>query len=406
MDRRGSRLIVCAGHGGSNWAFPDINANSATKSVIVVGTPRAVAAKFCGSQHGRNWLEKVRFLVMVDVDGMLEVGCRKEAQRILKAMREKRFRKNTVVVVREPEGEVKTMVERLLRDKCGVVQWEGVAEGWVRVREEIKKEEIGRREIGKEVELKSRKQIVVAGSHRGVVGVLLKEVRTQMKKHGKRKVIVFFATARLAECYAGLGRAAGLKIIDLTTKSSTGKKIRELEAFYVEEKGIIFSSDVLTRDAILAEVDCVIQVGLPQTNERYRSRIALLGEGREAGEDRYAMLIISDIEKETVKHELKLGEGAEWREVGGEDEDWKPEGEGEGEGKIWNASGKRRGYESWLGYYRHCRKRLGWTITEMVEHGNDWAQQVLGEVPVLEKKVINRLFLRNVAGIRTLPPKK
>lgn len=399
MDRRGSRLIICAGHGGSSWAFPDINANSATRSVIVVGTPRAVAARFCRSQHGRNWLEKVRFLVMVDVDGMFEVGCDKEMRMLLKAMREKRLRKNVVVAMREPEGKVNAVVESLLREKCGVVRWEGEVRGWVKVREEVEKEETESEDIGKKVKLGTRKEIAVVGSHRGVAGTLLNELRPQMKKDGRRRVIVFFATARLAECYSGLGRAAGLKIVDLTGKSSTGKKIRELETFHLAEKGIIFSSDVVTRDAVLEEVDCVIQVGLPQTKEQYRSRIALLGEG---GDDRYAMLIISDIEQETLKRELILGEGTEWHESGKEGEDWRVEGKSE----IWNANGKRRAYESWLGYYRHCRRRLGWTRPELVAHGNNWAEQVLGEVPVLEKKVVDRLFLRDVAGIRTTLSKK
>lgn len=326
---------------------------------------------------------------MVDMEGMVEIGCEKEFSALLRGMREKSCRKNVVVAMKEPQGHVKTMMAEVLRDKKGVVWWEGVAEGWMQLREKVKEEQ----------EIKTRKQIVMVASHRGVVCRLLEELKAQMRWEGKRKVIVFFATARLAECYAEIGRAGGFKVVDLTAKSSVGKRMRELETFHLEEKGVLFSSDLLTKDAVLTAVDCVVQVGLPQTKEQYRSRVALLGEG---GEDRYAMLIIADVEQETVKRELELEEGVEWCEYKEEGGDWRAEGKSE----IWDENGMRRGYESWLAYYRHCRKRLGWTRPELVAHGNDWAEQVLGGVPILEKKVINRLYLRDVVGIRAPIPKK
>ena len=66
---------------------------------------------------------------------------------------------------------------------------------------------------------------------------------------------------------------------------------------------------------------------------------------------------------------------------------------------------KAQAYQAWLGYYNSSTKALRWDKTTLVEHGNQYALEVLqydegGQVPSLEAKTVGKMGLKGTKGLR------
>lgn len=122
-------LIVAAGSrvpGG--WKYPALNANAARKSVVVVSSVRACLHEFLLNGHGRRFLQRIDFLIVADVAGIVEIGAYHVLLKVLKAMTPKEERK-TVVFLRPVKDEkkkeqVEKLMRFLLREKREVVDWQ------------------------------------------------------------------------------------------------------------------------------------------------------------------------------------------------------------------------------------------------------------------------------------------
>lgn len=388
LDARGSTIILAAGGGGDSWGHPAMNANSALKSVIVVATPRALAAEFCDSPHGRPWLSGVRFLALVDPHRQLDTGCDKQLKRIFKALRVRDHRKNVAIAMRKPEGDAQKLVESVLREnaKVDTIQW-----GWAKLPVQL----LQKAELKTDTRVRHCEQFCESSTAAGVCARLAAVLRAHIKKKGKHKLVVFFPTARLAEYFALLFRARGFEILDIHGKTAPAKKEELMEAFFSAEKAIVFSSDTLARDTLLPRIDQVLQIGIPSTSEQYLRRVALVAAG---GKDRYSALLL--MQSEASEAANVIGEALQVRQrEPSAVEDWVVDGSDEVPEKA-----KSRAYQSWLAYYRRCRRKIGWDRPELVRQANTWATEVLGEVPALDKKTIDKLFLRGIDGIRCVPP--
>lgn len=69
---------------------------------------------------------------------------------------------------------------------------------------------------------------------------------------------------------------------------------------------------------------------------------------------------------------------------------------------------KAQAYQAWLGYYNSSTRVLGWDKTTLVEHGNQYALEVLGydeggQVPSLEAKTVGKMGLKGTKGLRVTP---
>lgn len=122
-----TQIIVAAGSrvpGG--WRHPALNANSARKSVIVIASVRACFHHFLLNSHGRGFLKKIKYLILVDAVGIVDIGAHKLLNRVLKAMTPREKRKN-VVFSRASSDERKLAVEKLVGDVVRVnreqLQW-------------------------------------------------------------------------------------------------------------------------------------------------------------------------------------------------------------------------------------------------------------------------------------------
>lgn len=109
-------IIVAAGSrvpGG--WKHPALNANSARKSVIVIASVRACFHQFLLNGHGRVFLKKIKFLILVDAVGVVDIGAQGLFNQVLRAMSPREKRKN-VVFSRISNTEKKLELEKLIND--------------------------------------------------------------------------------------------------------------------------------------------------------------------------------------------------------------------------------------------------------------------------------------------------
>lgn len=389
LDARGSRVIVAAGVGYGSWGHPALNANSSTKSVIVIGTPRAVVDGFLNNGHGRPWLGKVRFLMVVDLDTMVDIACVKHLKRVLKPMKEKTRRKNVVVAFREPQGAVKIMTDSLLREKTDTVLWGGQA-----VVQSMKSNEIA--EYAKAWQ---RSHVVRIGRPFTLFCELGREISNIMSMEGKVKMVVFFQAARLAECYATMCRRQNMEVIDIHSKTSVCNRERGLDLFFRSEKAVLFSSDTITRNTLLPSINRVVQIGLPKDRDHYLRRIALIKEGTE----NWGLLLVTEDEAATALRMINEEEHGEGKNNSCKVEKIADENITEAMLGIREAAdekARQSAYQSWLAYYIGCRKRLGWTRPQLIEIANDWAMDMFGNVPEMEKKAVTKMRLIGREGIR------
>lgn len=129
LSCKGATVIVAPGTrvpGG--WQHPAINANSRKDAVIVVATVRAVQHEFLLNGHGRPFLKKVKFLLVSDVTGIVDVAADKSFRRVLRNMTPKQNRKT--VVFRRPSHELKhreeklnILVDMLVRENKEEIKW-------------------------------------------------------------------------------------------------------------------------------------------------------------------------------------------------------------------------------------------------------------------------------------------
>lgn len=378
IDARGARVIVAAGNGYGSWRHAAMNANASKRSVIVVGTARGVVKGFVQNGHGKPWLGKVGFLGVVDVEGMMEVGCMDEMKRVLRAVRVRERRKNAVVALKEPVGEVKRFVEAIVRPGWERVVWEGESEG----------------ENDKEGVRLNGRQVVRVCEAGMIIGELRREMDAILNGEGVCKMIVVCGTGRVTEVYASVFRGMGYELWDLHGRTSVASRERRLEEFYRADKAILFASDGVTRGGRVQSVKCVVQVGMNESREQYVRRAALVAEGegnksvllvtREEAE--YAIGVVEEGGEIKLEGEVAIGEQGEQGE----------------QGRALDAvdeKARRVAYQSWISYYSGRRRRLGWSMQQVVQRANEWAMATFGSVPAVDDKLAGKLNLLRLDGV-------
>lgn len=444
MDARGSMVIVAAGAGYGSWSHPAMNANSSTKSAIVIGTPRGVVGAFFNNGHGRPWLAKVRFLMIVDAQRMDQIGSMKEVFRILKLLPPKQRRKNVMVTPEQPSGFVTNFYQTLLREKRDDVEWNDetiarslpnwkgqdlgvsnveLAEYAKATNSDGKKPSDQRTQSAKSSKRKgvqttkkktlagsddddakraarctanSNRQQVKQSMRHGRHDELFAELVTLMKeclaREGAQKMLVFFPTARMTECYATMCRSLGLDVIDMHARTAVGNRQRGFEMFFANEKAVMFSSEAAANASFLPDINYVIQMGVASTVEQYKRRVDLVS----IGDDNYSL--VTGVEDEITALMAGMKESEEG--LGGNVEIVVEKVEAREEfdvsmAKVYreglDKKGMQKAYQSWLSYYSSCRRRIGWSRRELLKCANEWASEMFGEVPEMDKRFAGQM---------------
>ncbi|KAA0158821.1 hypothetical protein FNF28_06066 [Cafeteria roenbergensis] len=267
------------------------------------------------------------------------------------------------------------------------------------------------------------------------------------------KVIAFFPTARMAQFFAAIFRAAlpaiGVApsiILDVHSRKSQAQRMRAADTFKSAPKAILFSSDVSARGMDFPDVTMVMQVGLTD-REQYIHRLGRTARAGKAGRGCLVLLpdeaahmagmlrglpIRSPLDPAStaipgsiadaglhlaparggpwpMAHADASGPGAGAEHIAAA---IGMVGGGTGAGPVRASASDRdsmaslaaMAYSSWIGYYKGAARKVGWSPAQMVAVANDWFAGAGGlglrEVPILQRRTVGKMGLRGVPGIR------
>ncbi|KAL1847842.1 hypothetical protein Daus18300_013789 [Diaporthe australafricana] len=229
----------------------------------------------------------------------------------------------------------------------------------------------------------------------GAVGA----IRQEMERVGKAnfKAIVFAPTAALVDFYADvLGSFNDLPpIYTLHSRMTQSKRTKITDQFRNASNGILCATDVVARGIDFPAISNVFQVGLPMDRESYIHR---LGRTARAGADGHGTLVLTSHEAffpQKILKGMKLNETPADLAARDDVTAFTKRMEPEKQTKV---------YQAWLGYYKDARNKMNWTVNDLVQQANTFALEGLGAsgVPVLQKKVVGKMGLKNVRGLNVV----
>merc|ERR1711966_297149 len=124
-------------------------------------------------------------------------------------------------------------------------------------------------------------------------------ISSEIHRHPRdHKIMVFFVAARITQLYAEMFNAAGVDVHEIHSRKSQGHRTKAADTFRSQQKGIVFSSDVLARGLDFPDVTAVIQVGVPSGRDQYIHRLGRTGR---AGKSGGCILLLHDFEQYFLK---------------------------------------------------------------------------------------------------------
>lgn len=374
-----AHLVAVVG-GGNTFSIrtPGKLARRAVRSVVV-GTARAVFKEFGKDDAGKGWLMDVDAVVFYDFGFVRETACFREVRALVRICIERRETRPQVVVVLDdaPPDLVKKLVPFILSAKHETVRWFDAA---------AEEEDAGGAR---------RMKVVVVPEVAG--GCTMALARSVGQVDGK--VLVYFASARVAQMYATLvGALLGREVLEVHNQRSARNCSRALAEFRTGEAGILFATDQVSKGAELDKLAAVMQVGLPRERDHV-ARMALLRGGGSCT----ALLYGFETAAYRALMESTGVEAVETETLEEGDLEWDDPFVGMAEMKDGVVE---VAIQSWLSFYFAHLKTLGWSREALVVQAAQWARlEARGDgVPPLQPRTIKRMGLKGVSGIEVFVP--
>ena len=218
------------------------------------------------------------------------------------------------------------------------------------------------------------------------------------------KVIVFGTTANGVALMHSLflillGGNSSMQIFQLQSRLSQNARTRTTKEFKAASLGVMFASDVIGRGMDFPNVSLVVQVGLPSSGDQYVHRV---GRTARAGNEGRAVILLTQRESFFLKinkhlpispypQDLSAAAEAHSREM---------------ETAFDNVDGtiKAKAYQAWLGFHKVYTKQLQLTNESLVQQANECATAMgCPEPPPIEKRIVGKMGLKGVKGLRIGP---
>ncbi|OVA11436.1 Helicase [Macleaya cordata] len=208
------------------------------------------------------------------------------------------------------------------------------------------------------------------------------------------KVLVFCTTAMVTRLVANLLSGLNLNVREIHSKKAQSYRTRISDEFRKSKGLILVTSDVSARGVDYPDVTLVIQVGLPSDREQYIHRLGRTGR---KGKEGQGILLLAPWEEfflSTLK-DLPITKAS----VPAVDPDAKKKVE-QALSKV-EINVKEAAYQAWLGFYNFV-KNVGSNKSRLVQLANDFSRSMgLDNPPVIPKRVLSNMRLLNVPGLRS-----
>ncbi|CAN0884743.1 DEAD-box ATP-dependent RNA helicase 31 [Linum grandiflorum] len=239
------------------------------------------------------------------------------------------------------------------------------------------------------------------------------------------KVLVFCTTARLTGLVSEYLGKLKLNVQVIHSRKSQSNRTRVSDLFRKSKGMILVTSDVSARGVDYPDVTLVIQLGLPASREQYIHRLGRTGRKGKEGQgilllaqwEQFFLFRVKDLpitEAQVPSIDLQTTNKVLSREISGllfncysvlgfgcEATNKKVGDQVELAMSQVDKQHKEAAYQAWLGYY-NSDKETRKDRKKLVEHANEFSRTMgLKEPPAIPKRILAKMSLNNVAGLRS-----
>ncbi|MED6162231.1 DEAD-box ATP-dependent RNA helicase 31 [Stylosanthes scabra] len=337
---------------------------------ILVATPGRLRDHVENTAGFATRLMGVKVLVLDEADHLLDMGFRKDIEKIIAAVPKQR---QTLMFSATIPDEVRQVCHIALRRDHEFINT--VQEGTEETHSQVRQTHL----------------VAPLDKHFSLLYALLKE---HIADDVDYKVLVFCTTAMVTRLVAELLGELNLNVREIHSRKPQSYRTRVSEEFRKSKGLILVTSDVSARGVDYPDVTLVVQVGLPADREQYIHRLGRTGR---RGKEGQGILLLAPWEEfflSTIK-DLPI----EKANIPSVDPDTKK--------KVEKAlchvemKNKEAAYQAWLGYY-NSNKKVGRDKYRLVELANEFSKcMMLDNPPAIPKLVLGKMGLRNIPGLRS-----
>ncbi|CAL9101853.1 unnamed protein product [Musa textilis] len=336
---------------------------------ILVATPGRLRDHIENTPGFATRLMGVKVLVLDEADRLLDMGFRKDIEKIVAAVPKQR---QTLLFSATVPDEVRQICYIAMKRDLEFINT--VGEGTEETHSQVK-------------------QMHLVAPLEKQFSILYNILTEHISENVDYKVIVFCTTAMATKLVADLLSELKLNVREIHSRKPQSYRTRVSKEFK-ESKGLILvSSDVSARGVDYPNVTLVIQLGVPADREQYIHRLGRTGRKGQEGTGILMLAPWEDFFLSTIK-DLPITKAP------------LPTVDLDTRKKVERALGhvelknKESAYQAWLGYY-NSNKNIGRDKYQLVALANEFSRSMgLDNPPAVNKLVLKKMGLNNVPGLR------
>ncbi|XP_051145848.1 DEAD-box ATP-dependent RNA helicase 31-like isoform X2 [Andrographis paniculata] len=337
---------------------------------ILVATPGRLRDHVENTPGFATRLMGVKVLVLDEADHLLDMGFRKEIEKIIAAVPKQR---QTLLFSATIPSEVRQICHIALK----------------RDHEFINTVQEGTEDTHAQVQ--QRHMVAPLDKHFSLLYALLKE---HISDDINYKILVFCTTAMVTRLVAEFLSELNLNVREIHSRKPQSYRTRVSDEFRKSKGLILVTSDVSARGVDYPDVTQVIQIGVPADRQQYIHRLGRTGR---KGKEGQGILLLAPWEEFFLSNvkDLPITKAPE------------PLIDPDTRTKVERAlshvavKNKEAAYQAWLGYY-NSNKNVGRDKCRLVELANEFSRSMgMDNPPAISKMVLGKMGLKNVPGLRS-----
>ncbi|CAI9764133.1 unnamed protein product [Fraxinus pennsylvanica] len=337
---------------------------------ILVATPGRLIDHLQNSAGFATRLKGVQVLVLDEADRLLDMGFRKDIEKIISAVP---IQHQTLLFSATIPDEVHKICDVALK----------------RDHEYINTVQEGLEETNSQV----RQMHIAAplGEHFSILYTLLKE---HIKDYANYKILVFCTTAMVTRFVADLLMKLNLNVREIHSRKPQSYRNRISDEFRKSKGLVLVTSDVSARGVDYPDVTLVLQIGVPADRQQYIHRLGRTGR---KGKEGRGILVLAPWEEfflSSIK-DLPITKASE--------PVVDPDTRKLVELALARVDAKIKGtaYGAWLGYY-NSNKNVRRDKNRLVMLANEYSRSMgLDNPPAIAKKNLRKMGLQSIPGLRS-----
>ncbi|KAL7121541.1 hypothetical protein ACP275_02G188300 [Erythranthe tilingii] len=337
---------------------------------ILVATPGRLRDHVENTSGFATRLMGVKVLILDEADHLLDMGFRKDIERIIAAVPKQR---QTLLFSATIPPEVRQICHVALKRDHDFVNT--VEEGSEDTHAQVKQMHL----------------VAPLDKHFSLLYTMLKE---HIADDVNYKILVFCTTAMVTRLVAELLGDLKMNVREIHSRKPQSYRTRVSDEFRKSKGIILVTSDVSARGVDYPDVTLVVQMGVPSDKQQYIHRLGRTGRKGKEGQGILMLAPWEEFFLSTIK-DLPISKAPEPLV----DPDTRKKVERAlSNGEMKN---KEAAYQAWLGYY-NSNKGVGRDKYKLVELANEFSRSMgLDNPPAISKMVLGKMGLKNIPGLRS-----